>query len=106
MTYTISTRHMWSRNKLLLSLAISAILPLKAGAQIVSTQAETVVSKTDYHVVGKQVFIGSAVTTGKPEGDVTILRGSTVISNHGTVNIPSGFEVKKGAQFEIITTNH
>ena len=26
---------MWSRNKLLLSLAISAILPLKAGAQIV-----------------------------------------------------------------------
>lgn len=67
-------------------------------------QDETI--KTDYHVVGKQVFIGNAVTTGKPEGDVTILRGSTVISNHGTVNIPSGFEVKKGAQFEIITTNH
>ena len=77
---------MWSRNKLLLSLAISAILPLKAGAQIVSTQAETVVSdstETTKEQVAKQNDKEAQL------GEVVVEGNSKIVKDDKVVYLPT-----------------
>ena len=45
--------------------------------------------------------IGQDVTSLIPSGNVIINNGKTIIQSQGDVVITNGFEVKKGATFEI-----
>jgi len=47
------------------------------------------------------VFIGNNVTIDKPQGPVIISNGTTTINKHKEVIITGGFEVQKGAEFNV-----
>ena len=56
-------------------------------------------------IIANHTTIGENVTTSKPEGPVVVKRGKMKINNAGNVTIESGFNVEKGAEFEITRTN-
>ena len=65
-------------------------------------QNETI--KFDQDVFSNKTFIGRNVTNSKPQGVVTLERGKLTI-NSPQVTIKNSFEVKKGAEFEILPDN-
>ena len=55
------------------------------------------------YITGRNIYVGRAVTTSKPQGDVIIKNGYFVIFDaEGETLIDRGFEVESGAGFEVI----
>ncbi len=63
-------------------------------------QNETITSNQYY--IGKNIYVGSNVTTTKPQGDVLITNNANVIFDAAEdVVLDAGFECEIGASFEI-----
>ena len=58
--------------------------------------------ENDVKIYSESINIGSNVTSSRPEGAVIIEKGETEIMLRNGVNIKNDFEVKRGAEFEII----
>ena len=57
---------------------------------------------TDRYIYGNNIYAGEIVTTAKPRGPAKILNGSNVTLQASVeVNLEGGFEIEKGAGFEI-----
>ncbi len=68
--------------------------------QEVYIQNETI--STNRYIGGKNIYVGKAVTTAKPQGDVLINNGVNVIFDAQNVTFDDGFESQLGGLFEII----
>ncbi len=59
----------------------------------------------DYHVIARKTFIGSSVTDNRDDGSFIISNGRCTINSPQGVKINDSFEVKLGAEFEIVPEN-
>lgn len=59
----------------------------------------------DYHVISKNALIGRNVTNRRTEGEFVIEKGKTTIYAPRGTTINDSFEVKIGAELEILATN-
>ena len=59
----------------------------------------------DYHVIAKETLIGKNVTNNREEGAFVIEKGKTTINSPRGVTIYDSFEVKIGAELEILPNN-
>ena len=57
-------------------------------------------------VFSERTYIGRNVTTSRPQGPVTLESGKLTIRSSQSTTIKNNFEVKKGAELDIITNNH
>ena len=63
-------------------------------------QNETIAN--DLHIFSTTTYAGHDVTISKPQGPVVIETGKVSIKSQGTVTLKNSFEVKTGAELEII----
>ena len=63
-------------------------------------QNETILK--DLHIFSTNTYIGSDVTSTKDQGSVSIEKGKVTNKSQGAVTIKNNFEIKKGAELEII----
>ena len=68
--------------------------------QDVYIQNETI--STNRYIGGRNIYIGSNVTTSKPQGNVVIRNNANVVFDAQNVVFDSGFECALGASFEVI----
>lgn len=67
-----------------------------------STYVQNETFGTNRYITGSNIYVGRAVTTAKPQGDVVINSGAHVILDAmHNIYIEPGFEVKLGGVFEI-----
>ncbi len=59
----------------------------------------------NYNVVSGYVYVGSDVTTSKPQGEVVIQSGNVEIHGMDGVTIKNDFQVQTGATLKIVTGN-
>ena len=62
-------------------------------------QNETIISNLP--IFSTSTYMGSDVTTSKPQGPVTIEKGKVTNKSHGSVTIKNNFDVRLGAELEI-----
>ena len=69
-------------------------------SQDVYIQNETIMNNR--YIGGRNIYVGRAVTTQKPQGDVIIKNNANVIFDAPNVVFDAGFECASGATFEVI----
>jgi len=64
-------------------------------------QNETITNNR--YVGGRNIYVGRAVTTSKPQGNVTIVNNARVIFDAAeNVHFEAGFECEAGSTFEVV----
>ncbi len=67
------------------------------------TYVQNEIISSDMYITGKNIYVGRAVTSSLPQGDVSIQNNSAVIFDaENEVVFESGFEIKLGSSFEVV----